>query len=53
MKGTYLTLCTTKKKALKAKKEIEEYFANVSESKILFGVDERGNEGYYVEYTLI
>ena len=26
MKGTYLTLCTTKKKALKAKKEIEEYF---------------------------
>ena len=53
MTGTYLTLCTTKKKALKAKKEIEAYFNNVSKSQILFGVDERGNEGYYVKYTLI
>jgi len=53
MKGTYSTLCTTKKKAEKSKKDIESYFNNVSESKILFGVDERGNEGYYVEYTLI
>ena len=53
MKGTYLTLCTTKKKALKAKKEIEEYFANISEVEILFGNDERGEVGYFVQYTLI
>ena len=53
MIGTYSTLCTTKKKAEKHKKNIDAYFNNISESKILFGVDERGNNGYYVEYILI
>ena len=53
MIGTYKTLCTTREKSLKNKRDIEEYFENISECVVLFGTDERGNVGYYVEYTLI
>lgn len=51
---TYLTLTwKTNRQAKKAENEIREYFdSRFISSEILFGKDERGNEGYYVSYVI-
>lgn len=51
----YRTLSFKKKKTAKINEgEIKSYFGSqLKESKILFGIDERNNLGYYVQYILI
>jgi len=51
----YQTNCFANKNvAIRHKYEIEAYFnERLISSKILFGQDERGNPGHYVEYTLM
>jgi len=50
----YRTLCfKTKQIAEKNKTEIEDYFNDkIVSTQVQQGTDERGNEGYYVSYTI-